>query len=132
MSSIKNRAKSTTSKVAPKDTKPVGENAAEMGGGEITAPDPCDINIDVDLEGIRADGLRGLIPGVELSVRLEWSGSLRSAVCVRENGLVVGSLSSFRGISLLLNCLEKGVKYTVTVTRIGTGSCHVQGGRVGP
>ncbi len=92
--------------------------------------DPCDLTIDVDLEGVRAEGLKGLVVGEKLGVRLDRAGSLRSVVCIRNDGVAVGALSSFRNLSQLLNCLERGVQYTVIVKRVAKGSCRVQGGRV--
>jgi hypothetical protein len=113
-----------------KSEAPSKKSSAEIGEGSVP-DDLCNLTVDVDLEGVRADALRGLAKGSKLRVRLDRAGSLRSAVCVREDGLVVGSLSSFRNVTQLLNCLERGVEYAVTISRVSTGSCHVQGGRVG-
>lgn len=107
--------------------------AGELGGGGSgEAADNCDLLIDVDLEGVRAAGLQGLAPGAILAVRLERQDRYRSAVCVRPDGEVVGALSAFRSISTLIRCLERDVEYSVEVTRLGPGSCHVRGGRAGP
>jgi hypothetical protein len=114
-----------TNSVAPK-------KAAGAEIGDSADPDPCNLTIGVDLEGVRADSLHELVAGNRLRVRLDRAGSLRSAVCVRENGVVVGSLSSFRNVTQLLNCLERGVEYEVTISRVTKSSCHVQGGRIGP
>lgn len=102
----------------------------EVGGNTDQYKDQCDLEIDVDLEGVRAEGLSGLAVGDELDVRLEPVGAFKSAVCVRKDGQVVGALSSFLNLSQLLSCLEKGIKYAVTVTHIGAGSCHVTGERI--
>jgi hypothetical protein len=125
MSSKRPAAESSTKSGAPKKIA-----GAEIG--DSADPDPCNLAIDVDLEGVRADALRGLAAGNKLRVRLDKAGSLRSAVCVREDGVVIGSLSSFRNVTQLLNCLERGVEYGVTISGINKSSCHVQGGRIGP
>jgi hypothetical protein len=107
---------------APAKSPKIGEN--DRSGSDL-----CDLIIDVDLEGVRAEALRGLLPGEELRVRLDRAGALMSAVCVRKDGVIVGSLSSFRNITQLLNCLERGVEYVAIVSRATKGSCHVQGRR---
>jgi hypothetical protein len=102
------------------------------GGGSGGAADSCDLVIDADLEGVRAAGLQGLAPGTILTVRLERQDGYRSAICVRPDGEVVGALSAFRSISALIGCLEQDVEYSVEVTHVGPGSCHVRGGRASP
>lgn len=100
-------------------------------GGSAGGVDVCDLLIDVDLEGVRSKGLQGLAVGADLTVRLDRQGGLRSVVCVRTDGEVVGALSAFKNLSALINCLERQVEYSVRVTDIGPGSCHVRGGRTG-
>ena len=123
--SSKRPAEPSTNSAAPK-------KVADTKIGDSADRDPCNLTIDVDLEGVRVDSLHGLVFGNKLRVRLDRSGSLRSAVGVRKNGVVVGSLSSFRNVAQLLNCLERGVEYEVIISRITKSSCHVQGGRIGP
>lgn len=125
--SRKRPSKKVVSDHAPFSGTSIG---AEMGGGVIGADDPCNIKIEIDLESVRAEGLRGLLVGTSLKVDLEQSTTLKSAVCKRPDGVVVGALSSFTGLTQLINCLEKGIPYALEVIRIGTGSCRVRGGRV--
>lgn len=124
--SRKRPPKKASGEYAPISGKRVG---AEMGGGVIVPADPCDIPIDIDLESVRAAGLRGLLVGAVLSVGLEQVGTYKSAICKRTDGVIVGALSSFTGLTQLISCLDKGVSYVVEVTHVGTGSCHVRGGR---
>lgn len=101
-----------------------------VGSGPEAGAGPCDIQIDTDLEGVRADALAGLKVGAPLAVSLDPTSSFRIAVCVKPDATVVGSLSAFRSLSQLLECLEQGVAYRVEITAIGSGRCHVKGGRV--
>jgi hypothetical protein len=102
-----------------------GGAGGRPGGGT----DACDLLIDADLEGIRPKGLDGLAVGMDLIVRLDRQDNYRSVVCVRSDGEIVGALSAFRSVNTLVNCLEDEVGYVVRVMSIGSGSCHVRGGR---
>lgn len=91
--------------------------------------DPCDIEIDIDLEGVNVDVLRNLHIGDSLNVTIHRRGQIRSAVCVSRDDEIVGSLTAFPGLVALINCLERGESYTVVVIRLGPTYCHVAGGR---
>ena len=113
--------KGTTS--ANNQSKPLG------GDGAPDESDPCDIVLDLDLEGVRADGLEGLQKGDRLTLRAEPKGTYSSVVCVRADGMVVGAIASFVKLTALVNCLSKGVRYFALVTEVRLGGCHVYGGR---
>lgn len=76
------------------------------------------------------DALAGLRVGASLAVILHSTSGFSVAVCVRPDATVVGSLSAFRSLTQLLECLEHGIAYRVEVTEISSGRCHVRGGRV--
>lgn len=120
-----------------KPTKPGGK---PRGGGEPTGgggtpkggePGPCDLTIDTDLESIRAASLPGISQGDQLTVGLDLSSPpFIAVVCKKADGTVVGSLAGIVSLSQLRTCLGNGIRYTVTVTSVGIGTCHVVGGRV--
>lgn len=107
--------------------EPTGGGGTPKGGES----DPCDLFIDTDLEGVRAAALAGLSKGDQLTVALDLSTPpFTAVVCKKADGTVVGSLAGIVSLSQLRTCLRNGVLYTVTVTSVGTGNCHVVGGRV--
>jgi hypothetical protein len=108
----------------PTDTeRPARRQPAEEPGG-----DPCELVIDIDLEGVRAEPLAALSLGQTLSVELRSERGFRAAVCVAPDGRPIGALAAFPGLTGLLNCLERGHRYAVTITALGSSSCHVTGG----
>lgn len=118
-----------------KPTKPGGKprgggdpaGGAAKGGG----PDPCDLFIDTDLESVRAAALSDMSQGDQLTVDLDLSSPpFIAVVCRKADGTVVGSLAGIVSLSQLRTCLGNGIRYTVTVTSVGIGTCHVVGGRV--
>jgi hypothetical protein len=127
MSSKKGRTTSTSATTYPN----VHTNNGGMGdGGGGGATDPCDLTIDVDLEGVRAAALSGVSVGDTLRLDLDQQGGFPVAVCKRSDGTILGALSAFLSLSQLIRCLQSGVQFRVTVTQISSGSCHVFGGRV--
>lgn len=127
-SDSKKRKKNNTGQ--PEKVRLGTKSGGGAGGGSEGGSSPCDIQIDTDLEGVRADALAGLEVGAPLAVTLHPTSSFRVAVCVKPDATVVGSLSAFRSLTQLLECLEQGVAYRVEITAIGSGRCHVKGGRV--
>ncbi len=115
----------------PKNNK---QSLRGIGGGEggASAPpaDICDLTIDTDLEGVRATALAKVSVGDTLVVDLDTAAGFPVAVCKMADGTIVGALAAFRKLAQLISCLRNGVLYEVQVTHIGSGSCHVAGGRV--
>jgi hypothetical protein len=105
-----------------KDPRPQGD-----GGGD---DDGCDILIDLDLQGVRAEGLIGLGEGEELALRLESINGYEAIICVRADGVTVGAIANFTQHAALLRCLRRSVPYRVRVSEVRSGGCHVIGGRV--
>ena len=97
---------------------------------ETKERDPCDLTIDIDLEGLRQGILTGLALSSVLNVRLLEQGGFQAVVCETNNGDVVGALSAFKGLSTLVKCLTRGERYQVAITALESGRCHVFGGRV--
>lgn len=114
----------------PETLRPRSKSGGGDGGGSEGRFDPCDIQIDADLEGVRADALAGLRVGASLEVVLHPTSGFSVAVCVSPDAKVVGSLSAFRSLTQLLECLGHGIAYRVEITEISSGRCHVRGGRV--
>jgi len=106
----------------------VGNNGAGASGG--ANENPCDLLIDVDLEGVRLPRLARLKIGYPLGIELRFEGSFPTVVCVDAEGEIVGALSAFLNLAQLIKCLRSGIKYKVEVTQIRPGGCHVVGGRV--
>lgn len=106
-----------------------GKDAAGSGLGGIEGADRCDIRIDTDLEGIRLPALSGLAKGDVLRIGTEFVDQHPIAVAIRSDGMIVGALAAFQNYANFLECLQGGVKYAVTVTQLGSGHCHVIGGR---
>jgi len=107
-------------------SSPKAGNGGEKQGG---LEDVCDLVIDVDLEGVRSAATAGLRIGEALTVTLEVGPRYPVAVCKRIDGTVVGSLAGLVNLTQLINCLQDGVRYTVRVTSLASGSCRVAGGR---
>lgn len=122
--SIHQRAENS---IAPKPH--VSDDAVEFGLGGNEGVDRCDIRIDTDLEGIRLPALSGLAKGDVLRIGTEFVDRHPIAVAIRSDGKIVGALAAFRNYAIFLECLQGGVKYAVTVTQLGSGHCHVVGGR---
>ena len=100
-------------------------SASEYGG------DQCDIVIDTDLESVRGELLARLAVGEKLGVELRSSGgAFQSVVCLTADGAVVGAIAAVKGISDIINCLERGRRYEVQITSIEGATCHVLGGLV--
>ncbi|MER9291284.1 hypothetical protein NKI71_13645 [Mesorhizobium sp. M0510] len=106
-----------------------GKDAGGFGLGGVEGVDRCDIRIDTDLEGIRLPALSGLAKGDVLRVGTEFVDRHPIAVTIRPDGMIVGALAAFQNYANFLECLQGGVKYAVTVTQLGSGHCHVVGGR---
>ena len=106
-----------------------GSYAPGLGLGEFEGADRCDIRIDTDLEGIRLPALFGLAKGDVLQISTEFADRHPIAVAVRSDGVIVGALAAFQNYANFLECLQGGVKYAVAVTQLGSGHCHVIGGR---
>lgn len=107
--------------------EPTGGGGTPKGGES----DPCDLFIDTDLESIRAAALPGISQGDQLTVGLDLSSPpFIAVVCKKADGTVVGSLAGIVSLSQLRTCLGNGIRYTVTVTSVGIGTCHVVGGHV--
>ncbi|UXT20483.1 hypothetical protein FY140_07050 [Agrobacterium tumefaciens] len=106
-----------------------GKDAAGLGLGGFEDADRCDIRIDTDLEGIRLPALSGLAKGDVLQISTEFADRHPIAVAIRSDGMIVGALAAFQNYANFLECLQGGVKYAVTVTQLGSGHCHVIGGR---
>jgi|WetSurMetagenome_2_1015567.scaffolds.fasta_scaffold633836_2 hypothetical protein len=100
------------------------------GDGVPDGEDICDIVIDLDLEGVRRDVLQSLSIGEKLTLQREPVRGYAAVVCVRSDGAKVGAIGNFKKHAALLNCLERGVRYVVSVTEMRPGGCHVIGGRV--
>lgn len=64
-----------------------------------------------------------------LQIVLAAEGQFPTVVCVDDEGEILGSLSAFLNLALLIRCLRAGVKYQVFVTQLRPGGCHVVGGR---
>jgi hypothetical protein len=111
----------------PFDPTPPERDPVEPDDGE-----PCDIRIDHDLEGINKSALITTMVGQMLGLAVEVNGPFKAVVCLTDKGAIVGALAGFRGIGRLVQCLERGVSYQVTVTEIEVGRCHVKGGMVRP
>lgn len=105
------------------------KDAAGLGLGGVDGSDRCDIRIDTDLEGIRLPALSGLATGDVLRVGTEFVDRHPIAVAIRSDGMIVGALAAFRNYANFLECLQGGVEYTVTITQLASGHCHVVGGR---
>lgn len=110
-------------------TPKAGNDAGGFGLGEVEDADRCDIRIDTDLEGIRLPALSGLAKGDVLRIGTEFVDRHPIAVAIRSDGMIVGALAAFRNYANFLECLQGGVEYTVTVTQLASGHCHVVGGR---
>lgn len=95
------------------------------GGG-----DPCDIQIEVDLVGLRSEVSRSLNRDDLLRVALVRSDGATSVVCKTLNGRAVGALAAFRGLAQLINCSERGTKYQALVIFASSTRCAVQVTRV--
>jgi len=104
---------------------------AQWGGDQSSesSDDGCDIVVDLDLEGVRRDGLGGLSKGDRLTLRLDLVRGYQSIVCVRADGIIVGAIGNFPRHSALLNCLRRQVPYVVVVTEVRSGACHIYGQR---
>ncbi|MER9072005.1 hypothetical protein NKH80_04155 [Mesorhizobium sp. M0904] len=100
-----------------------------LGLGGVEGADRCDIRIDTDLQGIRLPALVALKKGDILRVDIEFRDRHPVAVAIRSDGVIVGSFNAFEKYATFLECLGAGVRYSVEVTEIGSGHCHVVGGR---
>lgn len=105
------------------------KDASGFGLGGFEGADRCDIRIDTDLEGIRLPALSGLAKGDILQISTEFVDRHPIAVAIKSDGMIVGALAAFQNYANFLECLQGGVKYVVTVTQLGSGHCHVIGGR---
>lgn len=106
---------------ASKGSKETGKG----GGGKTGASDPCDIRIEIDLEGVQRDGLTKTRVGAQLEVAIVRSGAYETVVCRIPPQTVVGSLAAFAGLATLINCIKRGNNYIATVRRIERGGCTV-------
>lgn len=106
------------------------EGAPGGSGGGRSNRDACDLIIDVDLDALQLAELQACRVGETLTIVVQVRGRAQAAVCVRQNGNVVGSLSAFQGLTQLLSCLGQGHGYQVTITQLSRTACHVNGGRV--
>lgn len=127
----KGRPKNTRDRVENSRTpKPAaGKDVAGFGLGGFETADRCDIRIDTDLEGIRLPALSGLVNGDVLRIATEFVDRHPIAVAIRPDGMIVGALAAFQNYANFLDCLQSGVTYVVTITQLGSGHCHVVGGR---
>lgn len=94
--------------------------------------DGCGLEIDLDLEGIDPAVLATVRKGQLLSIAIQTLDTYTSVVCETSSGGVLGSLSAFEGIAMLIRCLDQGRRYEVSITEIGPGHCHVRGGLIQP
>ncbi|MCM5554072.1 hypothetical protein [Pleomorphomonas sp. NRK KF1] len=127
------KSKPTGNRKRPEDLgvlKPkIGKDAEGAGSGGFEGADQCSISIDTDLEGIRLPALSGLSKGDALRIGTDFFEKHPIAVAIRSDGMIVGTLASFQNYATFLECLQNGVEYVVTVTELGSGHCHVVGGR---
>lgn len=87
--------------------------------------DPCDIDITVDLIGVRRGEAVLLRRGDVLAVQILKQDGASSAVCVGPGGGVVGSLAAFPGLSSFLDCLAGGELYLAVVEESAATRCLV-------
>lgn len=118
----------SSKKTSTRSSSAARDNGAQASDG--TNGDACDLLIDVDLEGVRLPRLARLKIGDRLEVVLTAEGPFPTVVCVDTEGEIVGALSAFLNLSLLIKCLRNGVKYQVGITQVRPGGCHVVGVRV--
>jgi len=97
-----------------------------FGVRKAPAPrDKCDIEVTVDLIGVRRDVAVKVKEGDVLGVGLTSTGENSSAVCSTADGEIVGALAAFPGIAQLIQCIAEGVAYRALVEVAGPTRCQV-------
>jgi hypothetical protein len=91
--------------------------------------DPCDLEFQVELVGVRPSAASGLGAGDALAVVLNSRGSATSVVCQTAGGDAVGTLAAFRGLAQLIGCLRAGHEYEAVVQTVSATHCSVLVGR---
>jgi hypothetical protein len=92
---------------------------------QMAEEDDCDIRFRIDLMGVRTKIAAKIRVGDVLEVMLVREGSLRAVVCQTTQGDRVGAVSAFPGLAKLIECIERGVRYSAFVERSNARSCNV-------
>lgn len=88
--------------------------------------DPCDLQFQLELVGVRSAASSRIMRRDVLDVVLVRRGAAVSAVCSTSHGEVVGALAAFRGLAQLINCLDAGVQFQAEVIEASATRCEVR------
>ncbi|MER0240077.1 hypothetical protein [Fulvimarina sp. MAC8] len=97
------------------------------GGSGIggSGADACALRFAVDLESVDPVVLALVAMGTDCAVTLNRQGGYDVVVVVAPSGGIVGSLSGFPGLAMLLRCIGDGNVYAATVTVKTANTCNV-------
>lgn len=87
--------------------------------------DGCELVFQTDLVGVQSAVSSGLSKSDELAVGLRIQGRIKSVVCETKDGVVVGTLAAFLGLSRLIACVEQGVAYVAVIETASFSRCSV-------
>ncbi|MBB3998371.1 hypothetical protein [Aureimonas pseudogalii] len=99
---------------------------AGSGGAAASGADRCDFRFDADLESVDPTVLATVPVGTACTVILHRQGSYDVVVVVAPSGGFVGTLSGFRGLANLIDCIRGGNVYSATVTAKTANTCRVR------